>query len=168
MADFSIVVGSISIGPTGSTNGTGYYDGANNGGHACGSAAPTPARTSIYTVDCVGWVTGALLVIMAGAHPQNLFTSVALGAPASLSFNSSAASLFSTTLLPGYTLWQFTDSHQNAFIGQTFTVTFSGVVDTIPSPTGKGQLTNPKSWITVSTGQLPPAEYDGVPGNGKT
>lgn len=172
MSDFTFLVAPNSSSPIPNppqTSGdfTGGADGAING-HATGTFTPaipfaggTGAKLSV-----IGWGNGQFWVVLYGTRPQNYFTSVGLGAPASLTFLSASALSYSNTIIPGYTAWSWTDGNEFTYQGLTLAATFSGLSPLIPTPSGKGDITTPNAWETVSTGKLPPSEYDGIPGGG--
>lgn len=166
MADFTIVVGVNSSGPILGT-GTGYYDGATNGGfHQCGTATPDHplAFGNGNQVSCWGWDSAyaggaGLVVAIYGTLPQSYFTTTEIGGDIGISFSSAGVTHFSTTDVPGLTIWRWADAHMDSFIGQTLQILFFAV------PTGKGDIENPNSWQDGS-GNVPPANYDGIPGAG--
>lgn len=146
MTDFTINVGANSNGPIPAfpfaSDGTGFYDGATNGGDTCGGSTPSPPISGPGAqVSCAGWTGGAgvnghFVIVLYGTHAQSYFASVAVGAPASLSFNSSSASVYDTTTYPGYTVWAWADTHEYTYIGDNLGVTFSGGGTSVPNVVG--------------------------------
>lgn len=168
MSDFTATVAPNSDSPVPNppqTSGdfAGTADGAIDG-HGTGSFAPTTplAAGNGAQVSVVGWGGGSLYVILYGNHPQNYFTSVALGAPANLSFNSVSAAGYSNTSIPGYTYWSWVDSHEFTYIGDALPVTFSGVAAPAAPIGGQGDITNPGAWEDAN-GVIPPLAYQNVP-----
>lgn len=90
------------------------------------TGAPGPAIGS-FTIPAMGWqgVSGGIFfVAIQGTLAQSAFAQIALGAPANLTFLSSAAT-FSTTMFPGFSVWYWSDTHEYSFITQTIPGTIS-------------------------------------------
>lgn len=107
--------------------------------------------------------TGLYIELAGAALPQALWTSVAftdsIGSPFSFT---SAGMTFAANTPAGNTQWRNAVAivlNPGAVIPFTFTFP-------VPTPSGKGDIMNPLAWETVSTGKLPPSEYDGIPGGG--
>ena len=168
MSDFSFLSSTNSSGPLPqaeySGSGYGYYDSnTGNNGHACGTPTPSsPVSSMGAAVDMVGWSTangGIFAVVLQGTRAQNYFASVTLSGGLSLTLPSSSATL-DTTSIPGYTIWVWSGHTEGpGTIGENIAVSFSAG--------GKGPMTDPQAWQSVTSGDLPPDEYDGVPGGGQ-
>lgn len=146
-----------------------------------GTCAPTTILG--YEILSVGYSTQGpqnvfgdfLLLVMPANTPQNFFGTVTVtktgGTPHN--YDSSAATFYiagangqpwtSGAKYPTW-VWPMIGSANTDFAVGVVTVLSFGAA--IPTPGGKGDIMNPLAWETVSTGKLPPSEYDGIPGGG--
>lgn len=105
----SISAGTNSFGPYPTGTGNGYYDGATNGGHACGSVTSTPAPPTLQGVvinvlgESGGGTTPGLTLCVAGSRAQDFFTSVQVGATTYLT-SAATWTQFTVSSVP-YTRW---------------------------------------------------------------
>jgi hypothetical protein len=111
---FSITAGDQSTSPVaGYGAGEGYYDGNTNGGSSCGSSTPTPVNYGGNAISVAAYVqnahtTNTIMLAIQGTLPQSVFTTFSFTDKFSNHYAlASSGAFFSTSLIPGYSIWQW-------------------------------------------------------------
>lgn len=109
----SILAQSNSFGPLPiGGDGQGFYDGAVNGGHACGAETPAGADIGGAAVSCVGYqggpTPGFVVIVASSSVVQSLFSTLTftdrLGNP---EIYDTSTAVFDNTTYPGYSVWKW-------------------------------------------------------------
>lgn len=111
--------------PGGSPSAKGYFDGTTGAGSgSAGSIAPSAPKFDGIAINAACWLEnggiitnpdGAFALILSGSHPQNLFTQWQFVADSSSETLTSSSATYSTSAVPGFTLWYWSASSLSNF-----------------------------------------------------
>lgn len=130
----TLTAGTNSTGPLNSGNGEGYYDGTLNGGHSCGSIAPTAlngANVTVIATAQTGGGTATLVFAVQGTVAQAFFTSLSFTGHDGIlrTFATNAATTFG--IVGSSTVWQWATAIDQSDIfgsGGTYEIDFMSFV----------------------------------------